>query len=78
MQMANEIDAGRERGELLRSGQTQSVRGVDSSTLEEIGVSRQRAAEWRDLRDAGANALPMQPRPVEKIEGDRTLRDDRL
>lgn len=52
MRMANEIDAGKERGEISGHGGDRSSKR-QSAALEEIGVSHQRVSEWRDLRDAG-------------------------
>ena len=63
IRMANEIDAARGRGELARIGDFVAnqwgVRDADTppATLEELGLSRQRVAEWRDLRDAGETVI---------------------
>lgn len=63
IRMANEIDAARGRGELARVGDFVAnqwgVRDADTppATLEELGLSRQRIAEWRDLRDAGETVI---------------------
>ncbi len=60
MRMADEIDAAQQRGEVARAdihgrGIQSSVRTSDTrpATLDELGLSRQRVDEWRDLRDAG-------------------------
>lgn len=64
MRMADEIDAGQERGELatVNTGGANIPNGVRSSdtvpaTLDDIGVTRQRLAEWRDMRDAGEQVV---------------------
>jgi phage N-6-adenine-methyltransferase len=61
IRMANEIDAAQERGELAKAdgainpGTNKGVRSSDTfpTTYNELGLSRQRVAEWRELRDAG-------------------------
>jgi phage N-6-adenine-methyltransferase len=61
IRMADEIDAAQERGEVAKAdgtinpGTIQGVRGPDTfpATYDELGLSRQRVAEWRELRDAG-------------------------
>lgn len=51
--MANKIDQGQADGTLARKEDGRSVRGSDTSaTYEDIGVSRQRVSEWRDVREA--------------------------
>lgn len=73
--MANEIDAGQERGEVARAQDgrpsisaqasgTSPVTAEDEpapkpapAKLEEIGVSSQRVAEWRKVRDAGEDVV---------------------
>jgi hypothetical protein len=57
MRMANEIDRGQEAGEVATKGQRANVRGSDISEYEDLGVSRQRVSEWRDLRDAGEEVV---------------------
>ncbi|NOX95825.1 MAG: hypothetical protein GXP04_12250 [Alphaproteobacteria bacterium] len=37
--------------------QQQGARAPGTSTLDEIGVSSQRVAEWREVRDAGEDAV---------------------
>ncbi|WP_425408219.1 hypothetical protein [Hyphococcus sp.] len=54
MRMADEIDKGQADGALAKQRQRSNVRGADVSEMDEIGVSRQRVAEWREVRDAGA------------------------
>jgi DNA N-6-adenine-methyltransferase (Dam) len=54
--MADEIDAAQKKGELACVGRPQMVRGADNSSparLRDLGVPRQRIAEWREVRDAG-------------------------
>ncbi|SUS04954.1 hypothetical protein DF3PB_160006 [uncultured Defluviicoccus sp.] len=60
IRMADEIDAAQQRGEVARAdihgrGIQSSVRTSDTrpTTLNELGLSRQRVAEWREMRDAG-------------------------
>jgi N6-adenosine-specific RNA methylase IME4 len=63
IRLADEIDAAQARGELAtaQAGRPlESVRAADTSppaTLTELGVARQRLAEWRDVRDAGPAAV---------------------
>jgi len=59
MRMADEIDAGQERGELAKSGEGRSarVRDADASTYEELGLTRQRVHDFRKVRDAGQEAV---------------------
>lgn len=54
MRMANEIDKGQAEGRVAKAGKA-NVRSPDISNLtyEELGVTRQRVAEWRKIRDAG-------------------------
>ncbi|MFZ1415285.1 MAG: hypothetical protein WAS73_12010, partial [Defluviicoccus sp.] len=61
IRMADEIDAAQQRGELAKAdgainpGTTKGARtaGTLPATYDELGVSSQRIAEWRELRDAG-------------------------
>lgn len=55
MRMANEIDRGRAEGDLV--GSHGGKPSEDRAVLEDIGVSRQRVSEWRDLRDAGPDVV---------------------
>lgn len=64
LRMADEIDAAQQRGEVARAdahgrGIQSSVRGADTrpATYEELGLTRQRVAEWRELRDAGERVI---------------------
>lgn len=56
MRMANEIDKGQEAGGVAKPGNP-NVRSPDNSKntakLDDLGVTRQRVAEWRKVRDAG-------------------------
>jgi hypothetical protein len=59
--MVDAIDAGQANGEVATRADNQHVRGADKlgpATYAEIGVKRQRVAEWRKLRksDCGLNA----------------------
>jgi hypothetical protein len=59
--MADEIDAGQQRGEVATAGNP-NVRSRDNcesppATLDDLGVSRQRVAEWRETRDAGESVV---------------------
>jgi phage N-6-adenine-methyltransferase len=62
MRMADEIDGGQERGEVARPRDTLRqnivVRAMDNGdaepvTFDDLGIARQRVAEWRKIRDAG-------------------------
>lgn len=61
IRMANEIDRGQEAGEIERPGGARNVivqtSDNEKPSLPELGVSRQRLAEWRELRDAGEEAV---------------------
>jgi phage N-6-adenine-methyltransferase len=58
MRMADEIDAGHERGEVRTRADNQHVRTSDKlGSLEELGVDRRRLAEWREVRDAGKEVV---------------------
>ena len=53
--MADEIDAGQERGEVPVQGQHAThVQGAD---MTELGIPRQRVSEWRAARDKGEEAV---------------------
>jgi len=70
--MANELDKGRGEGKVAGRGNP-NVRGSDISwspddiepdapaTYEDLGISRQRASEWRDIRDAGEEVVTRWP-----------------
>jgi hypothetical protein len=51
--MADEVDAAQERGELARAGQ----HGEAVQTSDSLGLDRRRLAEWRSVRDAGAEVV---------------------
>lgn len=62
IRMANEIDRGRAAGELASRGgdRDSNVRSPDNrneATLSDLGVSRQRVSEWREVRDAGEDVV---------------------
>lgn len=64
IRMANEIDRGQASGELDTRGGDRgnqhtgaNVRTSDNATLSDLGVSRQRVSEWREVRDAGEGAV---------------------
>lgn len=57
MRMADEIDAGQERGDVADQGERSNVRSADVSTLNDLGVSKQRLSEWREVRDAGPEVV---------------------
>lgn len=61
IRMANEIDAAQARGEVAKpGGDRQSiVRDADngSATFDDLDLDRRRVSEWRQLRDAGGEAL---------------------
>jgi phage N-6-adenine-methyltransferase len=62
MRLVEEVRAGQERGELARHGGVRKsaikVRtpDLDHATLDEIGISKQRFAEWSEVYDAGGTA----------------------
>lgn len=54
--LATEIDRGQARGEIATGGRPlkPSEDGtVSETTIDDLGVSRQRLCEWRETRDAG-------------------------
>jgi phage N-6-adenine-methyltransferase len=65
MRMADEIDRGQEQGEVATRGKHEgnqysgNVRASDNSTItiSDLGLSRQRVAEWRRVRDAGQEVV---------------------
>ena len=62
LRMADEIDTAQQRGEVARredgTAIRDHVRDPDKvATYPEIGISRQRVAEWRELRDAGESVI---------------------
>lgn len=69
MRMADEVDRGQQRGDVAKKedGRSASVRRADTSTLDELGVDRQRLQEWRKVRDAG---MPAVERAIESALAD--------
>src|ERR1700730_17314036 len=65
MRMAEEIDRGQETGEVARPTDTLRqnvvVRGADNdaepATFSDLGIARQRVAEWRKMHDAGEDVV---------------------
>ncbi len=62
MRMADEIDRGQQRGDVAQKGGDggrTNVRAADiePATFADLGVSRQRLSEWRDVRDAGDDVV---------------------
>lgn len=53
MRMATEIDRGQEAGDVRARADNQHVRSSDKHGLADLGISRQRVAEWWQTRDAG-------------------------
>lgn len=60
VRMADEVDAGQKHGTVAKR-EDSLLRGSDvrtsdngTTTLNDLGVSRQRLSEWRDVRDAGS------------------------
>jgi hypothetical protein len=49
--LANIVDEGQERGEIAEAGRPENVRAPDISSLDDLGIERQRLAEARLLRD---------------------------
>ena len=56
MRMADEIDAGQAAGEVTSRGGDRTGK-VRTSDFEELGVSKQRVSEWREIRDAGPDVV---------------------
>jgi N6-adenosine-specific RNA methylase IME4 len=58
MRMADEIDQGQANGEVRTRADNQHVQTSDKlASLDDIGVSRQRLSEWREVRDAGNDVV---------------------
>jgi phage N-6-adenine-methyltransferase len=60
VRMADEIDRGQEAGEVAKAGGDRTiVRSEDNGevTFGDLGISRQRVSEWREIRDAGEDAV---------------------
>jgi hypothetical protein len=59
MRMADEIDRGQANGEVASAGDNPIVRASDNQVLtyEALGIDRRRVSEWRELRDAGEEAV---------------------
>jgi hypothetical protein len=57
IRLAREIDAAQERGEVAKQGQRADVRSADISGLDDLGIDRRRVAEWRDMAEAGEDAV---------------------
>jgi hypothetical protein len=61
IRMANEIDAAQARGEVAKPGGDRQgiVQDADngSATFDDLDLDRRRVSEWRQLRDAGGEAL---------------------
>jgi N6-adenosine-specific RNA methylase IME4 len=49
--IADVVDAGQAAGEIADQGQRSNVRGPDVSSLDDLGITRQRLAEFRTVRD---------------------------
>jgi ParB family chromosome partitioning protein len=57
MRMVGAVDEGRSSGDLMGHGGDRRSFNVRAADLEDIGVDRRRLDEWRDLRDAGQDAV---------------------
>jgi hypothetical protein len=61
MRMADAVDEGQTNGQIERPGGNRKINvrtsDNDLASLVEVGISRQRLAEWRVLRDAGLTAI---------------------
>jgi hypothetical protein len=63
LRLADEIDAAQERGEVakpvdtLRQGPVVRTTDNGPATFDDLNLDRRRVAEWRQLRDAGGEAL---------------------
>ena len=79
IRMANEIDKGRETGEVERRGGdrvSSNVQSSDIASLDRLGVDRQRLSEWRALRDAGGEELVEQALTEALEEGRAPTKND--
>lgn len=50
--MADAVDEGQQKGQILRKGQRADVHGADFLSLSEIGIDKRRLSEARQVRDA--------------------------
>lgn len=77
--LANIVDEGQERGEIAtqETGRPISVQSADTSTLEELGIERQRLSEARSLRDAFTDEQ-LEEKSRDASEKDQVLSRDRL
>lgn len=58
IRISREVDAAQQRGEVARAGDNPNVRAADNqSTIADLGIDRRRLAEWRDLAEAGEDAV---------------------
>ena len=58
MRMADEIDRGQAEGAVAGQGGDRSkVQTSDLATCDDLGISKQRVSEWRDVRDAGEQII---------------------
>ncbi|MDD9876462.1 MAG: hypothetical protein OXR84_03365 [Magnetovibrio sp.] len=55
--MADEIDAGQERGELTTGGGTVGRGNGEQSTIADLGLRRDQVHDFRKIRDAGIDAV---------------------
>lgn len=57
MRMANEIDRGQAAGEVRTRADNQHTQGSGKLNLDEAGIDSRRLSEWREVRDAGPEAV---------------------
>jgi N6-adenosine-specific RNA methylase IME4 len=57
--LADEVDAAQDRGEVASAGDNPIVRGSDNqiARVADLGLTRQRLNEWRQVRDAGQETV---------------------
>ena len=56
MRMADEIDRGQDSGEVARQGRPKE-NSQGSAVYDDLGIDHRRVSEWRDIRDAGEEAV---------------------
>ena len=54
--MADEIDRGQASGELAKQGRPEENR-QGSAVYSDLGIDHRRVSEWREIRDAGPEAV---------------------
>jgi hypothetical protein len=57
MRMADEIDQGQATGRISKRGRATNKKARAPDLYKELGVSKQRVAEWREVREAGSKKI---------------------